>query len=64
MNVSLQTETKAAATVPDDLQLITSVLYVISSGGGMVAAGYMNRRDVGRGVGGVGVRVLIEGVVP
>lgn len=25
--------------------------------------GHVNRRDVGRGVGGVGVRVLVEGVV-
>lgn len=29
-----------------------------------MSTGHVNRRDVGRRVGGVGVRVLVEGVVP
>lgn len=46
---------ETVATVPDDLQVIASVLHVISIGGGVVAARHMNRSDVGRGVGGIGV---------
>lgn len=57
-------ETEVVVTVPDDLQLIAGALHVISSGGDVVvAAGHMNWRDVGWGVGGVGVRVFVKGVV-
>lgn len=55
-----KSEIGTVVTVPDDLQLIAGVLRIISSGGGVVATGHMNWRDVGWGV---GVRVLVEGVV-
>lgn len=59
---------EVAATAPDDLQLIANALHIISSssggrGGGVMPTGHVNRRDIGRRVGGVGVRVLVEGVV-
>lgn len=58
-----KTETEAVASVPDNLQLVAIVLHVVSDDGGIVAAGHMNWCDVSWGVGSVGVRVLIEGVV-
>lgn len=56
-------KTETVATVPDDLQVIVSILHVISIGGDAVAACNVNRSDVGWGVGGIGVRILVEGVV-
>lgn len=53
-------------TSPDDLQLIAIALCIVSGSGGgcgVVPTGHVNRRDVGRRVGGVGVRIVVEGVV-
>lgn len=63
MQTECELATDTISTVPYDFQLVISALCVISSGGGIVAAGYMNWRDISWGVGGVSVWVLIEGVV-
>lgn len=58
-----QPESKTVAAIPDYLQHIASILHLISNGG-VVPTGHVDRCDIGRCVGGVGVWVPIEGVVP
>lgn len=59
----MKPESKVLAAVPDDLQHISSILHLISHGG-VVPTGHVNWCHIGRRVGGVGVRVPVEGVVP